>query len=85
MRFSARADEMKQIIETRHGKIVESKDEGLFASRTGPSWWYAQPLNDGSQLYRLRGNQKGMTGKRGIEWLRVDATGTNAFYLLWGI
>ncbi|MBI1177457.1 hypothetical protein GC207_08465 [bacterium] len=76
--FSAGSRDMAQIV--ANGGFVGASTDSInwFESRGDRGWWSATPLNDGSSLFFRK-------GRRGEEYLRIDKTGTNAFYLLWGI
>ncbi len=85
MRFSAGKEDMKTIVRQRGGKL-RLEENGVWRGRgMAPGWWNSFPLGEGERLYRLHGGPKSIVGKGAIEYLRIDATGTKAFYLLWGI
>ncbi len=76
--FNANSGDMTAIISHKKLRPAAKEEAEWFVTRGGSSWWSAGRMNDGSQFFMH-------SGRRGQEYLRIDETGTNAFYLLWGI
>lgn len=85
IRFSASSADIDAIIQ---GKGFKEVDDSF--NPTGPPWWNVSTLTNVRVLVRQHGpkrDTKLYSGKnrRWTEVLRIDSTGTNAYFLVWGI
>jgi len=76
--FTASPADLQIILEQRSARLLSPEDD-VPGWQGGPAWWPAIPSSR-MTLYSLKGEPR-----IGSEFLGIDLTGTNAFYLLWGI
>ena len=74
-RFSIGRDDVSKVQAAKLYKAVKAED--MF-SPGGPAWFRPSLTGTNGQFYRFR-------GRRGTEYLWIDATGTNAYFLLFGV
>ena len=74
--FSASKNDISTILEKKKWQFIEEDSNGFSLGRDGPPWW--KPHS--GTLYRIVRPEIDVT-----EFLLIDQTGTNVFYLLWGI
>jgi nicotinamidase-related amidase len=85
IRFSASPADIDQMVKSKGFKQVEDS-----FNATGPAWWDVSLLPNVRVFIRKHGpkrDSKLFFGKnrRWTEVLRIDSTGTNAYFLVWGI
>jgi hypothetical protein len=77
MSFSASAEALNEILKMREAKPYA---EYAIGSGAGPRWFQPAVSTNGLRQYQLRGRIN-----RIPEFLWIDQTGTNAYYLLFGV
>jgi hypothetical protein len=75
LRFSAAPKDLLRVLSDR--RATPLKGDAIGAAATGQAWWPTQGELARMQGYALKGKYP--------EFLWIDATGTNAYYLLFGI
>jgi len=76
--FSGSSTDMDTIVRRGGFKTANAQDREFVGQRSGPIWWKPGPLQNAEVLFIRK-------GRDGNEYLRVDASGTNGYFLLWGI
>ncbi len=76
--FTANSADIETIVRKGGFKTGSADDREFVGQRSGPVWWKPGPLQNADVLFLRR-------GRDGNEYLRVDGSGTNAYFLLWGI
>ena len=76
IRFQASAEDVARIV--AHRQWAESRVDRSWLEGRGPAWWRPPLREEGTRCFKGQ-------GRRGQEYLLIDGTGTNAWFLLWGI
>jgi hypothetical protein len=76
--FTASSSDMETIVRRARSKTGSAADREFVEHRDGPTWWKRGTLEKAEVLFMRQ-------TRAGQEYLRVDGTGTNAYFLLWGI
>ncbi len=79
MRFSASPEDLKRLLELREATVLIG--DAIGSGATGQAWWPGQAALGAMKGYNLKGRRRG----DGAHFLWIDSTGTNAFYLLFGV
>jgi hypothetical protein len=75
LRFSAAPEDLREVLSSRGAQPLKS--DAIGAAATGQAWWPTSGELALMHGYSLKGKDP--------EFLWIDATGTNAYYLLFGI
>jgi hypothetical protein len=76
--FTANSADIETIVRKGGFKTGSANDREFVGQRSGPIWWKSGPLQNTDVLFMRK-------GRAGQEYLRIDGSGTNAYFLLWGI
>lgn len=76
--FTATSSDMDTIIRRGGFKPGSAEDREFVGQRSGPIWWKPGPLQNTDVLFTRK-------TRVNTEYLRIDGSGTNAYFLLWGI
>lgn len=86
LRFTAAPEDIDRMIREKGFREAESGP-----NPTGPVWWEAKRMGAVSRVYArdYRPKQKGRLyvgkNRRWTEVMTIDSTGTNVYFLVWGI
>jgi hypothetical protein len=75
MRFSATPEDLAKLLEIRKAAILTG--DAICSGASGEPWWPAPASLSTMQGYSLKGKNP--------QFLWIDSTGTNAYYLLFGV
>ena len=74
--FTASSQDLAAIVQKRNGIVSDAR--AWVSARGGPAWFRPVTMTTNGVLYEFRRADPS-------EYLWIDETGTNAFYLYWGI
>ena len=75
VRFSASHEDLNKLLKIRKAAILTR--DAIGSGAPGKAWWPGRPSLDKMNGYSLKGKNP--------EFLWIDSTGTNAYYLLFGV
>jgi hypothetical protein len=76
--FTASPSDLGALIRKKGFKTAEAEMREWVGQRDAPLWWKPGPLQADEMLFTK-------ATSRGRQFIRIDASGTNAYFLLWGI